>query len=58
MMTGETCYCAYLQKLIDHGLCYDMQMVCNGYINPFALPDIHIDKAELTTCCEGCKYKL
>lgn len=46
-MLEEKNYCIYLKKLIDEGLCYDMQMISEGFIKPSLLPDIDIDKEKL-----------
>ena len=51
-------YCAYLNRNVDEGLCYDIQMISNGFIKPSALPDIKIDKAVALKVCEGCRHKL
>ena len=51
-------FCPYLKRNISEGLCYDMQMICNLYIKPSVLPEITIDKDELKSFCNGCKYEL
>lgn len=56
-MLEEKNYCIYLKKLIDEGLCYDMQMISEGFIKPSLLPDIDIDKEKLLKCCSKCKHK-
>lgn len=55
-MLEQEFYCTYLKKLIDQGLCYDMQMISEGYIKPSALPDIDIDREKLLKCCSNCKH--
>ena len=55
-MPEQEYYCVYLKKPVDPGLCYDMQMICGGFINPSALPDITLDKEDLFKCCNECKY--
>ena len=55
---SEYVFCAYLKEYIEFGLCYDMQMICNLYIKPSVLPEITIDKDELKSFCNGCKYEL
>lgn len=49
-------YCSYINREIDEGYCYDLQMICNGYIKPSALPESSIDKERLNECCLQCKY--
>ena len=56
IMTEQECHCVYLKEFIDPELCYDMQMICNGFIKPAALPDIEIDNVELLKCCNECKH--
>lgn len=56
-MTEQKCYCIYLNELVDSGLCYDMQMICNGFIKPEALPNVEIDKEKLLACCNKCNHK-
>lgn len=56
-MSEKKNYCIYLKKLIDEGLCYDMQMISEGFIKPSLLPDIDIDKEKLLKCCSKCKHK-
>ena len=51
-------YCVYLNGSVDEGICYDIQMISNGFIKPSALPDIKIDKAAALKVCEGCRHKL
>ena len=50
--------CSYLGRNIGEGLCYDIQMISNGYILPSALPDIKIDKAMALKACETCEHKM
>ena len=50
--------CSYLGRIIDEGLCCDIQMIANGYILPSALPDIEIDKSMALKACETCEHKL
>lgn len=56
-MSEKKNYCIYLKKLIDEGLCYDMQMISEGFINTSLLPDIDIDKEKLLKCCNMCTHK-
>lgn len=48
--------CAYLNELIDEGLCYDIQMISGGYILPSALPELKINKASALECCASCPF--
>ena len=50
--------CSYLGRNIDEGLCYDIQMLSNGYILPSALPDIKIEKSMALKACETCEHKM
>ncbi len=52
----EQHYCPYLQKAIDEGLCYDMQMIANGYISGDALPNTNINKNSLLSYCSLCDH--
>ena len=54
----KTLFCSYLGGNIDEGLCYDIQMISNGFILPSALPDIEIDKSMALKSCKICKHKL
>jgi len=47
-------FCPYLEKQIEYGCCYDMQMISKSYILPTALPEISIDKEKLKRFCKGC----
>ena len=51
-------YCPYMQKAIDEGLCYDMQMVAHGYIASIALPEVEIDHNSLLAYCAKCNFCL
>ncbi len=51
-------FCPYLQKQIEYGCCYDMQMIALSYILPTALPEIPIDKERLKRFCKGCAWRL
>ena len=53
-----SCYCPYMQKAIDEGLCYDMQMVAHGYITANALPEVEIDHNSLLVYCAKCNFCL
>ena len=57
-MAEQICYCAYFQKLIDPGLCYDIQMISGGYIKASVLPEVTFDKEELSEYCKECKHAL
>ena len=54
----EKFYCSYLNENIEDGMCYDLQMIGDGYIKEAALPEISIDKEELNEYCSKCKYCL
>ena len=54
----DNIYCSYLNKNIEEGMCYDLQMIGNSYIKESALPEISIDKEELNEHCSKCKYCL
>ncbi len=56
-MAEQKCHCLYLHEFIDLGLCYDMKMICNGFIKSEALPDVEIDKEKLLKCCNECTHK-
>ena len=51
-------YCSYLNENIEDGMCYDLQMIGDGYIKEAALPEINIDREELNEHCSKCKYCL
>ena len=57
MMVEQGFFCTYLKQLVDSGLCYDLQMISNGFIKPSVLPDLKIDKTELIRCCMNCEHK-
>ena len=50
-------FCPYLNEYIDEGCCYDLQMICDGYIKDSALPEIKVDKTELSKQCQDCKLR-
>ena len=50
-------YCPYMKEYIDEGCCYDLQMILDGYIKETALPDIKIDKSQLSAHCSRCRIK-
>ena len=52
------CYCSYLEQYIDDGICYDLQMITDGFIKSSALPEIKIDKEKCATHCSNCKHSL
>ena len=54
----EKFYCSYLNENIEEGMCYDLQMIGDGYIKEAALPEININKEELNEHCLICKYCL
>ncbi len=56
MKAEESVYCKYLQKYIDGGYCFDMQMIANNFIKPSALPELSIDKEKFKLCCRDCEY--
>ena len=51
-------FCPYLNRNIDEGLCYDIQMISNGYILPSVLPGVNIDKSRALMVCKECKHKM
>ena len=51
-------YCPYLDEFIDSGLCYDLQMVSQGFINVSVLPKGKIDVEQCAKYCFKCKYSL
>ena len=57
MSTFAAKFCPYLNEYIDEGCCYDLQMICDGYIKDSALPEIKIDKTELSKQCQNCKLR-
>ena len=57
MTTFTAKFCPYLNEYIDEGCCYDLQMICDGYIKDSALPEIKIDKTELSKQCQNCKLR-
>jgi hypothetical protein len=57
MSTLTAKYCPYLNEYLDKGCCYDLQMICDGYIKDSALPEIKIDKTELSKQCQNCKLR-
>ena len=50
-------YCPYLSQHIDEGLCYDLKMILNRYINESTLPEIRIDKMQLNEHCHRYQYR-
>ena len=57
MSTFTAKFCPYLNEYIDEGCCYDLQMICDGYIKDSALPEIKVDKTELSKQCQDCKLR-
>lgn len=57
-VTAEHPYCPYLQKQIDPGLCYDMQMISGGYVSASALSDVEFEKEELQPYCNNCEHRI
>lgn len=55
-MTEQKCYCLYLNNFIDSGLCYDLRVICDGFIKSSVLPNIEIDKEILSDCCVECDH--
>ena len=55
-VTAEHPYCPYMQKQIEPGLCYDMQMISGGYVSASALPDVKLE--ELQPYCNNCEHRL
>ena len=54
----EAIYCEYLNRYVDEGLCYDIQMISAGLILPCALPRIEIDKTRAKRACSGCQHRV
>ena len=54
---SEYRYCGYLSEYIDDGLCYDIQMICAGYIKQSALKDCTVDAAAAEHCA-NCRYQI
>ncbi len=50
-------YCHYFSEFIDDGLCADIQMVVDGYIEKSVLQDYEIDVDKAAECCENCTDK-
>ena len=48
--------CPLLNKKIDAGYCYDINMVNSGMIKENVLED-KIDKVKASDICKNCKYK-
>ena len=55
---AEYVYCSYIQQYVPEGLCYDMQMVKDGFIKSSALPEIKTDREVLQEHCAKCKNSL
>ena len=55
MSTFTAKFCPYLNEYIDEGCCYDLQRICDGYIKDSALPEIKVDKTQLSKQCQKCK---
>ena len=53
---SEYRYCEYLSEYIDDGLCYDIQMICAGYIKCSVLENYLFDDTA-TEHCAKCRYK-
>lgn len=49
-------YCAYFQEYIDESLCYDIQMIGNGYVKKSALSDYNIDFYDAIEFCKDCNH--
>ena len=50
-------FCAYLNEYIEEGCCYDLQMICDGYIKDSALPEVKVDKKRLIKQCQKCRIR-
>ncbi len=50
-------YCPYMKEYIDEGCCYDLQMILAGYVKDSALPEVKVDKAQLSKHCQKCNIK-
>ena len=57
LVNSQTIYCPYLSRCIDEGLCYDLNMILNGYIKESALPEMQINKIQLSEHCAKCQYR-
>ena len=55
---SEYRYCSYLDEFIDEGVCYDLQMITEGYIKSSALPEMVIDKEKCLKYCSKCEHCL
>lgn len=51
-------YCGYLNRMIDEGDCYDIQMIQGTCIKPSALPGIRIDRHKAPEACEQCPHRI
>lgn len=47
--------CPLLDRIINDGYCYDINMVVGNLINPSVLDD-KIDKEKTKNICENCKF--
>ncbi len=47
--------CPLLNRVIDDGLCYDINMVAYGFIKPDILDD-KIEREEAKTICDNCEF--
>ena len=57
MSTFAAKFCPYLSEYIDEGCCYDLQMICDGYIKDSALPEVKVDKTQLSKQCQKCRIR-
>ena len=57
MTTFAAKFCPYLNEYIDEGCCYDLQMICDGYIKDSALPEVKVDKTQLSKQCQKCRIR-
>lgn len=51
-------YCPYLEEYVEDGLCTDLQMIAQGYIQPSALPEYAIDRSAAVKVCDQCEYRI
>ena len=55
---AEYVYCSYIQQYVSEGLCYDMQMVKDGFVKSSVLSEIKMDREILQEHCAKCKHLL
>ncbi len=53
---SEYYYCPYLKEYIEPGLCYDLQIFSEGYVETDGSVNRKDDSAELAVRCMNCCY--